>query len=195
MSTVPTNPVAFFEQYVPARFASVASAVAGRSSPGALELTVTGHGPFSLRLVAGALKVERATAADAVLRAVMNEEDFVALVVQAASEVPDGPVPADAQAGIAKALSVDGERLELIRTLRGSLVLELTDGAVIRRVALAPGADTPSFDEPKCKVELALEDLRGIQRGEIAPIELMFGGRMKLSGDPQLPMAIAGALV
>jgi putative sterol carrier protein len=92
-----------------------------------------------------------------------------------------------------RALLVDAERAALIRAIQGSLALELT-GERSHRLQLTPGNRTAQA-AAECTVRCALTDFWAMQRGAANPFELMMNGKVQISGDAQIAMALSSLFV
>lgn len=206
MSQIPDAPGDFFAAFVPQRFAalpaSVHSALATKSSPGALVCRVEGEpgGVWSLRLAAGKVEVSPEVAADVLLQITIPSEDFVPILIEGARAYeaanPDVSKQSLERQLIAfKALAIDAERAKLIRAIPGSMVFNIKDGDKIRRLALTPGGKPPKLDNPECRVECLMSDFRDMQTGKVQPMQLFMQQKMKMIGNAQIPMALSTVFV
>jgi putative sterol carrier protein len=191
MSQIPDSPSEFFTSYLPGRFHAVSAAVAGKSSAGALVLRVLGEGEWSMRLRGGELEVEAGAAADAVVQITMGKDDFLPVLVEGARLAEAASLAPEKQVIAFKALTIEPERAKLVRTIPGSMAFAITDGDVVRRVAITPGSAKPKLEDAECRLECAMADFRDMQAGKLLPMQLLMGGKIKLVGNAQIPMALS----
>ncbi|HET9956031.1 MAG TPA: SCP2 sterol-binding domain-containing protein [Polyangiaceae bacterium] len=201
MSTIPRSPQDFFQIWLPSAFGPVAAKPSGSgqtsappNSPGALVFWIGDEAPFALRLSAGKLRVERALAPDCVVQVILSEADFEPVIVRGAEALMAQGNP-EKQLSVLHALSLDKERVELIRGVPGSVAFVLPAGAVEHRIVLTPGVRPKALGPTECTVRCALNDFLGMQRGEANPFDLMMNGRLQISGDAQIPMALSSLLM
>lgn len=195
MSAIPESASEFFTSYLPQKFQAVSAAVAGKSSAGALVVRVLGEGEWSLRLRAGALVVETGTADDAVILLSVESADFAPLIVEGARLAEATSASPEKQVIAFKALTIAPDRAKLVRSIPGNLVFAVRDGESLRRVAVTPGLSRPSLDDAACKIECAMSDFRDMQSGKLQPLQLFSSGKMKIVGNPQIPMALSTVFV
>ncbi|MCS6901268.1 MAG: SCP2 sterol-binding domain-containing protein [Myxococcales bacterium] len=206
MSQIPETPGEFFSTFIPQRFAalpaSVHSALAGKSSPGALVCRVEGNcgGVWSLRLEGGKVAVSREVPEDTLLQITISTEDFVPILIEGARAYeaanPDlSKQTLERQLIAFKALAIDAERAKLIRAIPGSMVFAIKDGETVRRLALTPGGKPPRLEKPECRVDCMIGDFRDMQAGKVQPMQLFMQQKMKMIGNAQIPMALSTVFV
>lgn len=192
MIPVPTSPQAFFGSYVPATFARIGEALGNVSSPGAVVFHV-GDQSFALRLVAGTLVSEPTVPEDTLVQLSLGPDDFEPILVRGAEQIESAATSSERQLAVFRALLLDAERAGMIRDVRGSLAVELV-GERPHRLILTPGNRTPA-ESAECTVRCALADFLAMQRGESNPFELMMSGKIQITGDAQLVMALSSLFI
>jgi hypothetical protein len=190
-TSVPSSPEAFFTSYVPERIARLSAALAGRSSPGSVLFDVPGVGSWSLSLKQGSLLVVAGEQPDRLLTIAIRSDDFAPIIVTGAERVPED-LPPERQMIAARILTLDAERAKLVSGVTGSLGLALKDGAVTRRLLIAPPKAPVVIEQPSCEVSCSLDDFWAMQGGVGNPFELLMDGRLTLAGDMQIAMALSG---
>ena len=194
MSDVPESPAAFFSTYVPAQFEAIKDGVRGKSSAGAMTFRVVGEGEWSLRLTDGALVASEGMPEDTLLQITMSPADFVAVFVAGARAAASEPPRAEGQVFAFKALTIAPDRARLVKAIPGSLAFVVKDDAIVRTITITPGTTAPKLGAPECKIECAMSDFQDIQSGKQLPLQLMMSGKMKMTGNVQIPMALSTVL-
>lgn len=194
---IPRDPDAFFRSYVPESFAHLAASLGDATSVGAVVFSVGERAPLALRLVRGALEASEGVPEDAIVQVTVSEQDFEPIFVRGAElvEGQSGSVNPERQLAVLKALTLEKERIELIRGVLGSVAFVLSGTDVEHRVILTPGRATPNVAAPECTVRCKLSDFLAMQRGVANPFELMMNGQIQISGNAQIPMALSSLLV
>lgn len=187
----PESPDEFFMQYLPSVVGSGAVALGDRTSLGSLTFRVPGVGEWSLRVRDGELAVLREAEDDVVIQLTVPPEDFVPLIVDRVRGAA-GAVERQGTRMLFKALDLDAETARLIRHVPGSILLEAMDGAVARRLLITPGRRHASLVSPDCTIRVAFDDLIAVQRGERRAMDLFTSGKLQLSGNVQLALALSG---
>jgi hypothetical protein len=190
MTDVPDDPEAFFAGYLPWRFDSIREAVTGKTSIGSVLFRVPGAGEWSIRLRDGELEVQREREDDVVVQVTIPATDFGPLISDGIRR-SDGD-RALASPGALRLLSLDAETARLVRRVRGSLLFAVLDGVDERRVLLTPGLGQADLEHPDCRIECKMEDFVDAQAGKVQPLQLFSQGKLKLSGNIQLALAISG---
>jgi hypothetical protein len=158
-------------------------------------LRVVGAGEWTLRITGEQLIVSTGIQSDVALQLSLAVADFEPLVV--------GPLRrALAQlqsAGGGSSQSVwtrlgrwDAETVELLRRQTGSILLRIQDGELKRAVALTPSTQPYSLDSASCTIDCALADLEALQEQRGNPLDLFYQGQIRISGDAQIALAMAG---
>jgi hypothetical protein len=183
----PDSPAEFIEVYLPEVARSVP--LPATSSIGSLTLRVLDAGEWSLRVDAGALSVTRCQEDDVVVQLTVPSADFGPLIVEGARRAED---PARAGRGLLRALSLDAETARLIRHVPGSILLEARAGDRSHRLLFTPGRRTATLQSPECTIRCSLDDLVAVQTGMARGLDLFTSGRLQLSGNVQIALALSG---
>ncbi|HEX3849949.1 MAG TPA: SCP2 sterol-binding domain-containing protein [Polyangiaceae bacterium] len=194
MSEVPSSPEAFFTQYIPARFASLTGFEAV-SSPGSIVFAVPEAGTWAFRMRAGRLLQESGAVSDAVVRITVPEESFEPIVVRGTERLAALELSLERQMIAFRALTLDAERAAMIRSVAGSVSFAVLDGASTHRVYVTPGGGEPNVARPECEVSCEADAFWGLQTGTTNPLELLMSGKLRISGDAQIPMALSSLFV
>src|SRR5450432_1918711 len=194
MSLVPSSPETFFTTYIPARFAELAC-FEQATSAGSVLFTIPGAGRWAYRLVQGKLLVETSAPSDAIVGITIPEASFVAIVVTGAERLAGQTLTPERQLLAFRALTLDAERAAQIRGVAGSVAFAVVDGASTHRVYLTPGTAAPNLARPECEISCEADAFWGLQSGTHNPIELLMGGKLRIAGDAQIPMALSGLFV
>ncbi|MGC4091832.1 MAG: SCP2 sterol-binding domain-containing protein [Polyangiaceae bacterium] len=96
---------------------------------------------------------------------------------------------------VLRALTLDAERVGLIRGVVGSVAFYLRSDAGEHQLLLTPGTQSANAAAPECSVRCQLSDFLAMQRGDANPFELMMSGKIAISGDAQIPMALSSLFV
>ncbi|HEU4578315.1 MAG TPA: SCP2 sterol-binding domain-containing protein [Polyangiaceae bacterium] len=170
-------------------------------APAGVGLRVVGAGEWTLRIVGDAsantapkLVVEAGIASDVALQISLAERDFAALVV--------APLQRALAAGTGTGTSAPGlwarlgrwdeETVELLRRQTGGILLRIRDGELNRCVALTPSTQPFSLESAPCTIDCALSDLEQLQAQRGNPLDLFYAGQIRISGDAQIALAMAG---
>ena len=94
-----------------------------------------------------------------------------------------------------RALTLDSERVAQIRRVVGSVCFAVLDDQVSHRVYVTPGSAEPNLTSPECEISCEAEAFWGLQTGTQNPIELLMSGKIKITGDAQIPMALSSLFV
>jgi SCP-2 sterol transfer family protein len=194
MSLVPSSPGAFFTAYIPARFAELAG-FEQATSAGSVLFTVPGAGQWSYRLAQGKLLVDPSARADVIVCITVPEASFAPIVVAGAERLAGQTLPPERQLLAFRALTLDSERAAQIRAVAGSVAFAVVDGVSTHRVYVTPGAARPNLAQPECEISCDADAFWGLQSGTHNPIELLMGGKLRIAGDAQIPMALSGLFV
>ena len=178
---------------------SLPSANARRApAPVGVGLRVVGAGEWTLRIVGDQLASERGIAPDVALQVSLLERDFVPLVVaplrrtlaqRAGSGSDAGPASTNLWLRLGR---WDEETVELLRQQTSGILLRVSDGALTRCVALTPSVQPYSLESAGCTIDCALGDLEQLQERRGNPLDLFYAGQIRISGDAQIALAMAG---
>jgi hypothetical protein len=194
MDPIPADPDTFFTSYLPMRFERAGERLGVATSAGSVTARIVGIGEWSLRITDGALHVERGTEDDVMLQITASVEDFAVLVKEPLEHLgTEGRIPA-VRIGPLRALAASPETARLVRHVPGSVMFVARDGTVSHRLLLTPGRRAADMTSAECTIDCALDDLRSAQAGAIAPMQLFVSGKLRISGNVQIAMALAGVL-
>jgi hypothetical protein len=190
----PADPDAFFMSYLPERFEGAGERLGVETSVGSVTARITGVGEWSVRITEGALHVTRGTEDDVTLQITASPDDFAVLVKGPLEHLgTEGKIPA-ARIGPLRALAASPETARLVRHVPGSVLFVARDGAAAHRLLLTPGRRNADMTSPECTIECALDDLEAAQAGAVPPMQLFVSGKLRISGNVQIAMALAGVL-
>lgn len=195
---LPEQPGDLLTAFLPRRFAELAPrerVLQSRPSPRGIVVRVLELGEWTLSIVDGQLAVEVGNAPDAALQVTLRGSDFGPLVVEPWRSERREPTAAEVSALLAKLSRWDDETTQLLRNVPGSLLVRVDDAGLVRPIAVTPGALQASLDAAACTIDTSLDALRAIVRGERSPLDSLYAGELKLSGDAQLALALAGAFM
>jgi SCP-2 sterol transfer family len=194
MSGVPSSPEAFFESYIPGRFAELAG-FEQATSAGSVLFGLPGVGEWAYRLAHGKLLVYRSLPGDVIVRITIPEASFGPIVVAGAERLAGLALSPERQLLAFRALTLDAERAALIRAVNGSVAFAVVDPAGTHRVYVTPGSAVPNLAQPECEISCEGDAFWGLQSGTHNPIELLMSGKLRIAGDAQIPMALSGLFV
>jgi hypothetical protein len=208
---VPETPERFLVEFLPAVVADLGasppSARAGRSSAGAptrapsesagVAVRVVDVGQWTLRLSEHALRVAAGVADDVALQVSLRGADFTPLVVEPvrralASLRDDGARQLWARRMWTRLGRFDQETADLLRRQTGRILLRVDDAGTPRHVALTPGLVPYSLDTAECSIDCDLGALYSLQEQGKSPLDLFGAGEIRISGDAQIALAMAG---
>lgn len=211
MPIVPDDPERLVMEFLPALFEELAApersatstspgsgvpARAGGRAPAAAAvlLRVVGAGEWTLRVESGKLSVAPRAAADVALQVSLSQADFGPLVVEPLrSALAEQPAVAPSSASIWLRLGRwDEETVDLLRRQTGRILVRIEDAGVRRNIALTPGAQAFSLESAECTIDCALADLRELQTKRKNPLDLFYSGQIRIAGDAQVALAMAG---
>jgi hypothetical protein len=194
---VPSDPDAFFREYLPAFMELSGRPLGNVTSVGSVTFRVLDAGEWSLRLREGVLEVTRGMEDDVVIQVTTLTDDFGALLSEMAERAERGQsagAKPSARKGPLGALVADAETARMVRHVPGSVLFVARDGDVRRRVVFTPGRRAASVDSAECTIECALDDLREAGRSGASPMALFVAGKLKVTGNVQIAMALSAVL-
>lgn len=195
MSDVPETPKEFFTDYVPKRFDAIKSGLAGKSSAGSMVFRVTdGGGEWTYRLTDGELVVSDGMEDDVILQVTVPKDSFKPVMVRGAELQEGEEIRPEAQVMAFKALTADKQRTDMVRAIEGSVAFVISDGSETHNIVITPGKGEPKLDAPDCKLECQMSDFMDMQTGKANPMQLAMGGKIRIVGNAQIPMALSGVL-
>ncbi len=202
--TVPDEPQRLLTEFLPQLFARLAAPSGGGSvrpaplrspAPVGIVVRVVGAGEWTLRIAGASLVVEPQAAAGAALQLSLAERDWGPLVVaplsRALAERGDAAAPASGSLW-ARLGRWDEETVDLLRRQPGGVLVRVDDAGTSRNVALTPGSQQYSLDTADCIIDCALGDLLELQTKRKSPLDLFYAGQIRISGDAQVALAMAG---
>jgi hypothetical protein len=194
MTDVPLSPEQFFTQYIPTRFSGLPG-FERVSSVGSAVFAVPGVGVWSFRLRSGQLVHESGVASDAVVRITIPEASFEPIVVRGTERMAGLALSPEKQMLAFRALTLDAERVAQIQSVVGSVCFAVLDGSTTHRMYVTPGIAEPNLTSPECEISCEAEAFWGLQTGSQNPIELLMSGKIKITGEAQIPMALSSLFV
>jgi hypothetical protein len=217
---VPEHPAELLVEFLPRYFAELAPALDGverparesrdadppsgrglSPAPAGVAIRVVEVGVWTLSVVAARLVVEVGVAPDVALQVSLHGRDFGQLVVaplKAAVQVRSGEegsmlTRARASSGFWSRLGRwDAETVELLRRQTGRILVRVDDAGTSLRVALTPGVQPYSLDEAECYIDCRRVDLEELQAKRASPLDLFYSGQIRITGDAQIALAMAG---
>lgn len=168
----------------------------GPSSAG-VAVRVVGVGEWTLRLADRALQLSPGVADDVALQLSLRAEDFASLVVEPTRRALQAPDAAALRARAARGLwtrlgRFDDETADLLRRQDGRILVRVNDSGTSRNVALTPGAQQYSLDSAECCIDCDLDALASVQEKRKNPLDLFYEGQIRITGDAQIALAMAG---
>jgi hypothetical protein len=202
---VPDEPQRLLTEFLPQLFARLAAPSAGGGSvrpapfrspaPVGIVVRVVGAGEWTLRIASEGLVVEPQAADGAALQVSLSERDWGPLVVAplslALAQRRDAELPASGSLW-ARLTRWDEETVDLLRRQPGGVLVRVDDAGTSRNVALTPGSQQYSLDNADCIIDCALADLLELQTKRKSPLDLFYAGQIRISGDAQVALALAG---
>jgi hypothetical protein len=167
-------------------------------APVGVGLRVVGAGEWTLRIVDERLLVDPTIQNDVALQISLLARDFAPLVVRPlrralARRAPGASGSPQSNAGIwARLGRWDEETVDLLRRQTGGILLRIADADVQRCIALTPGLMPHSLERADCTIDCALADLEQLQEKQSSPLDLFYAGQIRISGDAQIALAMAG---
>jgi len=193
MSDVPEDPETFFSVFLAQRFESASPDLAGFSSIGSVLFRVTGVGEWSLRIGDGALECVREMEDDVVLQITVAPSDFPVLFVEPARRLgADRPLPR--QTAALRRLLGNAETSRLVRRVPGSVLVALNQGDRRCQLLVTAGRRRAEVESAECTVELDFDDWNAAEAGSVSLSDLFVKGKLRIRGNVQIAMALAGAL-
>jgi hypothetical protein len=205
---VPESPAQLIEEFLPqvlgqllssAATPAVAPAGAGRraAAPAAagVGLRVVGAGEWTLRIVAERLLVKAGIESDVALQLSMAARDFEPLVtapLRRALAQREAAGSVSTKSLWARLGRWDAETVTLLRQQTGSILLRIQDGELTRALAITPSTQPFSLESASCTIECALSDLEALQQQRGNPLDLFYQGQIRIAGDAQIALAMAG---
>ncbi len=218
---VPDAPERFLVDFLPAFVAELGAATGGTAPeaavPGAADrrpgdtgarrgrrgpsgagivVRVVGVGEWTLRFAEQKLLVAPGVATDVALQLSLRAEDFTTLVAEpmrrALATAPDGARAAAARSFWTRLGRFDDETVDLLRRQDGRILVRVDDAGTQRNVAMTPGAQKYSLETAECCIDCELSAITEIQAKRKNPLDLFYEGQIRIAGDAQIALAMAG---
>ena len=212
---VPESPERFFREFLPAAISELGAAATASPSGGAgqpglplprrrgapssagVAVRVVGVGEWTLRVSERALVTSDGMADDVALQLSLRAEDFSSLVVEPLRRALAARGGAEAGELAARSLwarlgRFDEETVELLRQQQGNILVRIDDAGTPRPVALTPGRAAYSLERGECTIDCPLSALLELQDKRKNPLDLFYEGQIRIGGDAQVALAIAG---
>lgn len=213
---VPSAPERFLVEFLPAFISDLGSAEPGavslarpseqgarraaRAPSGAgVAVRVVGIGEWTLRLSERELRVTPSIAEDVALQLSVRAADFEPLVsepmrraLQAAGANEASARQLAARGFWTRLGRFDEETAELLRRQEGRILVRVNDVGTSRNIAITPGLQPYSLDSAECYIDCELESLHSVQEKRKNPLDLFSEGEIRISGDAQIALAMAG---
>lgn len=198
---VPERPEDLLVEFLPRYFAGLAEAPGSEGgargggqrvpAPVGVVVRVVGAGEWTLRILSGKLDVSAGVAPDVALQLSLHASDFGPLVVTPLRRAgaPSGALPNGFWARLGR---WDEETVDLVRRQEGRILVRVDDFGTSRNVAITPGLLPYSLSEAPCIIECRLADLEELQARTANPLDLFYAGQIRITGDAQIALAMAG---
>lgn len=192
--SIPTSPEPYFTQYIPQRFSGLPG-FENVSSLGSIAFAVPEVGRWSFQLRKGQLSCEPGLANDCIVRITIPEASFEPIVVRGTERLAGLTLAPEKQMLAFRALTLDAERVAQVRAVVGSVSFAVLDGTNNHRIYVTPGNAEPNLAQPECEISCESEAFWGLQTGTQNPFELLMNGKIKITGQAQIPMALSSLFV
>ncbi len=192
--TIPQTASELFEVWIPARFAEFLSTPTGKAVQPNEHCTVnieTDDHSWLFQVQDRKLLVTPSTPqAQASFRLQVAANTLERFVLSEIANLPPVAQDVPPSSPLLKLLNLDDEALNLVQNIPGAMRLVVRDAETQYTASIGPGsrASTPAA----CTLSCSLADAELLRSGKAQPMELFFGGRIQLEGDPQVAMALAG---
>lgn len=179
----------FVERYLPERYRALCEPSSAAHRPVVFGLHVEGVSSWSLVAHADHLQVQPQLSEERMLTVSLSEPDFEHLVLSQLSLFETGsPMIAP------KALRWDDETRQLVSAMPGSILVRIADQGLARCIWLTPGL-RPIARDAQCTIDCDWSDLLAVRAGSQQAMELFLAGKLRVDGDVQLALALAGILM
>jgi hypothetical protein len=173
----------------------------GRRDPSGagVAVRVVDVGEWTLRLFERELRVTPSVAEDVALQLSLRAADFRPLVIEPVRRALEAPGASQASERQLAARGLwtrlgrfDEETVDLLRRQEGRILVRVNDAGTSRNIALTPGLQQYSLDAAECCIDLELEALYSVQEKRKSPLDLFYEGEIRITGDAQIALAMAG---
>lgn len=212
---VPETPERFFLEFLPAVVSELGAPAAtpfsgagagaglplrrrGTPSSAGVGLRVVGVGEWTLRFAERALLPSSGIADDVALQISLRGEDFQPLVVEpmrralALQQASGSDGALVARSLWARLGRFDDETVGLLREQQGRILVRIDDAGTARHLALTPGRLPYSLESAECTIDCPLSALLELGDKGKSPLDLFYAGQLRIGGDAQIALAIAG---
>ncbi len=195
--TIPQSAAELFEVWIPARFAEFLSTSTGKSVRPNEHCTVNvsvDSQSWLLQVKGRELLVVPSTPESAAsFRLYISQATLERFVLTELASLPPVPQDTPPSSPLLKLLNLDDEALDLVQNIPGSMKIVVRDNDTQLTASLGPGSRP--VNPAACTLSCDLADAELVRAGKVQPMELFFGGRIQLEGDPQVAMGLAGLLM
>ena len=80
----------------------------------------------------------------------------------------------------------------MVRHVPGSVLFVARDGERRHRLLVTPGRRVADLSSAECTIEVAKSDLIGADGKGVPPMQLFVAGKLRITGNIQIAMALAG---
>lgn len=192
--TIPQTAAELFEAWIPARFAEFLSTQTGKSVQPNERCTVNvgvDSQNWLVQIVEREMRVTTSASDSAAsFRLWLSSATLERFVLRELQNLPPVPEETPPSSPLLKLLNLDDESLNLVQNIPGAMKLVVRDGETQFTASLGPGSRP--IEPAACTLSCNLADAELLRTGKVQPMELFFGGRIQLDGDPQVAMGLAG---
>lgn len=194
MNAVPSEPEEFFTSYLRARFDSFREHATGLTSVGSLTFRVPEVGEWSLRVREGDLEVIHEMEDDVMLQITVPKDDFAVLVSGSIERAGASARLPQTSGAPLRALAAKPDVARMIRHVPGSVLFVARDGDRRHLLLVTPGHRKADLASAECTIECKLSDMVDAQSKGLPPMQLFTAGKLKITGNIQIAMALAAVL-
>lgn len=191
------SPSDFFENYLPRQFEKHLQNVDLKGmaiSQSGVVIQVVGAGQWTVSIQDTRLRIATEPQAQCALQLTVAEADFMAFFAKFSGQLEQAdPQSLMRSEQLTKRLARwDEETTRLVRAVPGSILLKVDDDGTPRAIAITPGSQKPSLQSGACTVACRLSDLQALHSGATNPLGLLAEGKLRVTGDAQIAMGLAG---
>lgn len=201
-----TDPIAFFENDLPAHFQKGVEALRGKTGPtaqadlddvlqskGAIRVLVDGLGERWMKIEAGTMTALAGRPDGYPVRMVFALKQEVAAEALELLEESGRFDEPEAPARFARIASARAEKLLQGHKIDFHLIItDLPDDAEDVLIKVGVGTDTPA-EKPQFTAKISYDDIEDMREGDITPQQIL--GRLRLTGDASKAMALGMMLM
>lgn len=188
-SPIPPTPEAFFDTWLPARLEQLDPASSAIASVRCNLHISAGDDHWWLSLDAGRATIARTSrsAREADFQVQTDPESFAQIIAQGAQ------LASRAQGADKRLRRIEPATLDLVKNIPGALRLRLYDESADYSLSFGPGSQP--IEPPACTLSCAFADYLEMRAGRAAPMDLFMAGKIRIDGDAQIAMALAGLVL